>query len=439
MADVSHLTAPEEEITQGDVLYASIVAFIAWIFSVYDYIMFGLLLPVIAVAFHWSTAVSVAVNTWILVGAFVIALTVGPITDYFGRRNALMITTAGAAISSGLTALGLGTLYTIFVRSFSGLGESEQAVNTTYLTEIFGKNKRGFSYSWIQGGWPVGVILAATTSSLLLPSIGWRGVFAVATLPAIIIVLLRLRLKESPRFRRMQQVRALLKEGRDAEAEVLGDRFGIDVHRSSRFTIRQLFGTDIIRHTVFITLGYLVQWIAAPMFVILATTILTQGKHISFSNSLLVLIISNVAGFIGYIVLGYVGDRIGRRNTVLVGWIVAGLLWGAMLGFAHTFTAVIVLFALSQFFEAGTYAPFFTYAAESFPTRMRGTGAAFVNAMGGIGSIIGSGLFAFFLSRGMSVLEAGLLLGMIPQILAAFFLFGAKNVPPRTELEAIHV
>jgi MFS transporter, putative metabolite:H+ symporter len=50
----------------------------------------------------------------------------------------------------------------------------------------------------VQGGWPVGVLFAALMSSILLPLVGWRGVFLVATFPAIVIAILGRRLKESP-------------------------------------------------------------------------------------------------------------------------------------------------------------------------------------------------------------------------------------------------
>ena len=66
----------------------------------------------------------------------------GPIVDYLGRRTALVVTTAGAALSSGLAAR-LRPIYLIVVRSLSGFGYSEQAVNTTYLSEIYGAGRRG--------------------------------------------------------------------------------------------------------------------------------------------------------------------------------------------------------------------------------------------------------------------------------------------------------
>ena len=433
----SRITIPI--IKHADVVYASIVAFFAWVFSVYDFIMFGLLIPVVADAFGWSIGYAITLNTWITAGSVLVALTVGPITDYFGRKNALAIVTGGAALSSGLTALATGPIFLGVVRAFSGFGYSEQAVNTTYLSELYGKERRGFGYSFIQAGWPVGVILAATTSSLLLPSIGWRGVFAVATLPAIIIVFLRLRLKETPRFAYMQQVRELMKAGHLEEAKALGAEHGIDVERASAFTFRQLFGSDIRKHTIFLALGYSMQWVAAPMFVIFATTVLTQAKHIEFANSLLLLIVVNLVGIVGYIVIGWIGDRVSRRNVIVVGWALAGIFYAAMLLWANSFLSVMILFALSQFFEAGVYAPTFTYFAESYPTRMRGSGASFANAIGQIGGIVGSALFAILLAAGIAVGTTALYLSLIPMLLAALLLLGARNVPPRTELEAIAI
>ena len=67
--------------------------------------MFGILLPVVAKDFGWSTEFSTLVATWVSAGTFVVAIAVGPIVDYLGRRTALVVTTAGAALSSGLAAL----------------------------------------------------------------------------------------------------------------------------------------------------------------------------------------------------------------------------------------------------------------------------------------------------------------------------------------------
>jgi MFS family permease len=138
-------------------------------------------------------------------------------------------------------------------------------------------------------------------------------------------------------------------------------------------------------------------------------------------------------------VFGYVGDFVSRRNLVIVGWTLAGLFYAAMILFANDFLSVMVFFALSQFFEAGVYAPTFTYFAESYPTRMRGSGASFANAVGQIGGIVGSAMFAILVGAGIGVANAALYLGLIPMVLASLLLFGGRNIAPRTELEAIAI
>lgn len=425
-----------KSISKGQLIYASIVAFLAWVFSVYDFILFGTLLPIIALEFHWSTAQSTSIATLVTLGTLLVSFTVGPITDYFGRRNALMIVTAGAALSSGLSALTFAPWYLVLVRSLSGLGYSEQAVNTTYLSEIYGAKKRGFLYSWIQGGWPVGALIAALTTSLLLPLIGWRGVFAVGTIPAIIIVLLRTKLKESPRYEIMNKVRKLIREGRVAEAEELGRKYGVDSSKTGKFTVRQLFESDTRKHTIFLSLAFVLNWFGCQIFLVLGSTVIT-GLGYNFSNALTVLILSNMVAYFGYVVLGSIGDRIGRRETLMIGWFCAGASALAMLLLKGSYWGVMVAYTLTNFFLNGSYSPLFTYMAESFPTRARGTGAAFVNAMGTIGALIGTALFSALLATKNSMFTSALIAGVIPILVSVLLLIGANHVPPRQELENI--
>ncbi|MBH8605794.1 MFS transporter [Thermoactinomyces sp. CICC 10522] len=125
--DPTHSIRKIQNITlsRGQVTYALICSFLAWMLSVYDFILFGTLLPVIALSFHWSSVTSLQIATWVSVGTFVFSLLVGPMTDYFGRKNSLMLTTFGAALSSGLTALTMNPIYLVVVRSLSGLGYAE--------------------------------------------------------------------------------------------------------------------------------------------------------------------------------------------------------------------------------------------------------------------------------------------------------------------------
>ncbi|MBH8605793.1 MFS transporter [Thermoactinomyces sp. CICC 10522] len=177
----------------------------------------------------------------------------------------------------------------------------------------------------MQGGWPIGVLFASLMTAILEPYIGWRGTYLVATFPAIVIVTLWSRLEESPRFKQMQQLRRLIKENRRAEAQQLALEYNIDLSKMEKTPIRQMFGSDIRKHTIFLSLAFLCNWLAIQVFSVLSTTVLVNGKHITFSNSLFMLILSNALSYIGYLVHGYVGDRIGRRTTVGIVWMLSAV------------------------------------------------------------------------------------------------------------------
>jgi MFS family permease len=438
---VSTVTVPIQKIENvqlgpRQITYALVCSFLAWMLSVYDYILFGTLLPVMALSFHWSTVTSLQVATWVSVGTFVFSFLVGPMTDYFGRKNALMLTTFGAALSSGLTSLTMSPLYLVIVRSLSGLGYAEQAVNTTYLSEIMGPGRRGFMYSFVQGGWPIGVLFASLMTAILEPHVGWRGTFLVATFPAIVIVILWSRLKESPRFQQMQQVRRLIKQRRIAEAEELAKIYNIDAAKMEKSSIRQMFDKDIRRHSIFLCLAFLCNWLAIQVFAVLSTTVLVNGKHMTFTNSLFMLVLSNALSYLGYVIHGYVGDRIGRRTTVGLAWIASAICYSLLLLVAHGNAAIIVFYSLGLFFLIGAYSAMMSYISESFPTRMRGTAASVVNAMGPVGGILGSALFATFTSAG-GVITGAMVAGTLPLLLSGILMFGARAIRPGQTLESI--
>ncbi len=428
-------------ITNKTLVYSSIVCFLAWTFSVYDYTLFGTLLPVISEEFGWSTAFSTLIVTFVGVGTFLVALAVGPMLDYLGRKPSMIIATAGAAISSGLTALAPGAfagLYMTVIRTFSGLGYSEQAVNATYLNEMYGTRKnRGFIYSLVQGGWPIGVLMGAALAAVLVPAVGWRGTFLIATFPAVVIVILGFKLRESPRFQAMKHVRSLEKQGRRDEAVDFGSQYGIDASHADESTFKQLFEPGIRKHTIFISLAMLMNWIGIQVFAVLGTTVLTEGKGVEFSNALLILVVSNAAAYVGYVCHGLVGDRIGRRLTIAGGWLISGIAFTLMLFGPDSAAFVLTMYTIGLFFIIGPYAALLFFMGESFPTRVRGTGTSFVNAMGPLGAIAGAALLSLFLGLGTGTITAAFLSGGLATILSGLLMLGTRDVKSLDEAEAV--
>jgi MFS family permease len=95
-----------QQLTIKDVKFATWIAFFAWVFAVYDFILFGTLLPEIGLHFGWDEVEQAEIATWVAVGGAVIALAIGPLVDRLGRRMGIVITVGGAALCSLLTAVG---------------------------------------------------------------------------------------------------------------------------------------------------------------------------------------------------------------------------------------------------------------------------------------------------------------------------------------------
>lgn len=419
-------------VTRREITTVSIIAFFAWVSSVYDYTLFGTLLPELAKEFHWTTSFSTLVNTGTTLGVFVVSLVVGPLLDKLGRKRTLVILMVGGAIASGLTGLVAGAASVIIIRSLTGLSLSEEVVNSVYLNEILKKvRSRGFVYSMVQTGWPIGALLSAGITALLMPIVGWRWTFVIAGLFTLVIIVFAVRLlKESPTFQAIREVKRRLAAGElDAARDLAAqhDLTALVDGRAKAGSLRDVIAPGIRLHTICISGAWLTNWMGIQVFAVLGTTVLVNAKGISFNNALLVLVVSNFAAAIGYLVHGWVGDRIGRRPTILAGWGIGGIVTILMLVLPGGQILTFVLYALTLFFLTGPYGAMLFYMGESFPAHVRGTGANVAHVMAPLGGLAGSALLTVFLASGFTMTASAIFAGSIPMLISAVFMIGART------------
>jgi MFS family permease len=423
-------------LTKGQVTYTAVVALLAWTFAVYDLITFGNLLPKIQQEFGWSNTTASYVATLVGLSSLVVALAVGPVIDRLGRRFALVLTTSGAAVSSGLAALAFGPVSLVAFRALSGFGMSEQAVNAAYLNEVFGARAKGFLYGIVQAGWPLGVMLSSGLAAWMLPQIGWRGVFVVATFPLVVILLLRFGLRESPYFVKLQHIRKLRAQGDAAGSQALAKRWSLDVSNDRANTYAELFAPALRRQSIALGAMFFFKIISDSQLTVLATSVLGQAKGIDLTSALWTIFFGNGVAVLGYLFLGWLGDRIGRRETVIIAQTIAAVMIFGLLFVAKSLTAVVIGYALVLFFAQGAAAPFFAYVGESFPTRVRGTGAAFINITGPIGGIFGPLVYGALQQAGASPTMAAAS-GGVAALVAAACMLATRSIRPGQELTAI--
>ncbi|OBF39643.1 MFS transporter [Mycobacterium sp. ACS1612] len=411
---------------------ATIIAFFAWLFAAFDFIMFGTLLPQISASFGWDKATASLVSTLVSVTTAVVALAAGPITDRIGRRKGMILTVSGTAVASALSSATMNAAYLIGVRSLGGFGLAEQAVNATYLSEIYAvtddekiKRRRGLIYSLVQGAFPLGVLLAAAWIAIFLPVLGWRGCFLLAVFPAVLIAFMRRGLRESPQFELELQLRRLRKQGRAAEAAELACSYGVDQRPAA--PLAAIFRGQALRNTLVLGAAWFINSAGMQLFSVLGTTVLTEGKKVSFANSLVLLIVANAVGYLGYLAHGFLGDRLGRRNVIAVGWIISGILFALMLTVAQGMISVVILYSLGLFFLIGPYAAMLLYMGECYDTACRATGTGFLNALSQPGSIVTGAIVTAMLAKGSTWAHAALLVGAVGTFVSGFVVFAARK------------
>ncbi|MFF0990612.1 MFS transporter [Kocuria nitroreducens] len=417
------------KVTPQMVRKVSIVCFIAWVVSVYDFTLFGTLLPVIAEDFGWTTAEATAVNTIAHVGIFLVALAVGTIIDRMGRKNALVVLMLGGAAAAGFTGLAAGAVSLIIIRSFSGFSMSEEVVNAVYLNEMYKEAKnRGLMYSLVQGGWPVGALVSAGLSALLLPIIGWRWSFVVAAVLALLVALMASRLPESPTFAAIQEVQRRRAAGDVEGAHRLAAEHDLEEGSHHKTGFKDVFTPELRKHTTLLALAWFFNWFAIQVFSVLGTTVLVEAKGVTFENALIVLVLANAVGFVGYVFHGWLGDRITRKRTVVMGWLAGGIVSLAMLLGPGTPWFVFPMYALTLFFLTGPYAALLFYMGESFPAHVRGMGTNVAHVMAPLGGIAGSGVLSLLLFLEVDMQWAAIVSGTGGLLVSALCMAGTRTI-----------
>jgi benzoate transport len=167
----------------------------------FDLLILGFMLPVIAADLHLTSTQAGSLVTWTLIGAVAGGLIFGVLSDYFGRVRMLMWTILIFAIFTGLCALAQAYGDLLAYRTIAGVGlGGEFGIGMTLVAEAWPAAQRARVSSYVGLGWQLGVLAAALLTPLLLPLIGWRGMFALGLLPAVVSFFVRRRVEEPALF-----------------------------------------------------------------------------------------------------------------------------------------------------------------------------------------------------------------------------------------------
>src|SRR5579862_5959439 len=158
----------------------------------FDLLILGFMLRTIASDLHLSQAQSASLVTATLIGAVLGGIGFGMLSDRLGRVRVLTWTIVLFAVFTGLCAFARGYWDLLLYRTIAGTGlGGEFGVGMALVAEAWPASKRARASSYVGLGWQFGVLIAALLTPLLLPVIGWRGMFALGVFPAIIAFFIR--------------------------------------------------------------------------------------------------------------------------------------------------------------------------------------------------------------------------------------------------------
>ena len=361
-----------------------------WIMDSYDLsMMFLLIVPMSQVFFPSSQgqlAIIQTLSTYFITLIFrpVGGLIFGSLGDKIGRKRSMIITLIGLGISVFLTGLiptfaqiglvAVGTL--VMMRALTGIFAGGEFGNSVaILMESVPGQVRGRIGGFLQAGYPVGFILASLTFlslNLGLPptiftQFGWRVMFFTGIIPALVGLILRLKMPES------------LLWGKLKHEEI------------EKAPIRSLFTKK----------PYVLAWVSG--FLAMAgiswlysltlgfyPTLLPRFVNIGYPWSIYIQIATILVSFVAYLTAGLIGDYAGRRRAMVL-FVILGLLSVSVIYFilngGYSYLTITALACLLSFCVIGVYGLMPSYLAEKFPTKIRSTG---VNWAFNSGFILGS-------------------------------------------------
>lgn len=375
-----------------------ILGFLGVMFDAADFALFGAALPPIAREFGLGPAQSGLLATVGLIGAFAGALFWGTVSDYVGRRTSFSATIGIFALFTGLVAASwnIASLAVFRFLSNFGLG-GEVPVTATLGAEFSPSRIRGAMAGNLLTAFPVGLIVAAVLSLSILPTFGWRALFAVGVVPAILLFFVRRYMPESVRY--------LLSKGRVREAEQTVAHIETEALGRQRtagelqsmpqvrpelavktgVTVLELFTEGRALRTVLIWIVSFGFFWSSNGILFMLPTILTQ-QGIPLTRAIAYQLVQAIGGVLGYTACSFLIDRYGRRPVLFLYYFVGAFfhLWFAMSTGLTTFAAAFFV----GWVNPGVYGSTGVYVGELHPTHIRATAVGWFFGIGRIGSFL---------------------------------------------------
>jgi SHS family lactate transporter-like MFS transporter len=324
---------------------AVFAGFLGWTLDAFDFFLVVLCLTAIAQEFHRSDkeiAFSITLTlAFRPVGAFIFGL----LADRYGRRIPLMLDLVFYSMVE--VATGFAHSFTVFLvlRALFGIGMGgEWGVGASLAMEKVPPRLRGLLSGLLQQGYALGYLLAAGCFFFVFPRWGWRPMFFIGGLPALLGLFVRFKVKES------------------------------EVWQKTRHSSWGNLGREIVSHWklfLYLTLLMMMMNFASHGTQDMFPTFLQRFWHMKPPQRAVITAISMVGAIIGGTLVGSLSDRFGRRRAMITS-LICGIAVVPLWAYAPSVTLLIVGAFLIQFMVQGAWGIIPAHLSELSPDSVRG-------------------------------------------------------------------
>jgi MFS family permease len=368
----------------------------------FDFLILGFMMSAIARDLGLGATAGASLATFTLIGAVIGGFIFGMLADAYGRVRVLSLTILIFAAFTGLSAFAQGYWDLVAYRTIAGLGlGGEFGIGMALVAEAWPASQRARASSYVGLGWQAGVLAAALITPVLLPLIGWRGMFLVGLVPALASFFIRRSVGEPELFRRKKAtgfpVRLLVKDAATTKVSI-----GMFILCSVQ------------------NFGYYGLMIWMPNY-------LSKQFGFSLTQSALWTAVTILGMGFGIWLFGELADRIGRR-PVFIAYQVGAFVMVLVYSQLTNPTALLIGGAIMGLFVNGMLGGYGALMSELYPTNARATAQNVLfnlgRGVGGFGPVVIASLAGAY---SFSAAIALLALIYLVDIAATYFLIPERK------------
>jgi MFS family permease len=338
-----------------------LAAALGWALDAFDTMLYALVLTLLMRDLRMNKATAGLLGTLTLLASGLGGLLFGFLADRIGRKRALMASILTYSLCSFASGMATSIAMLAAVRFVLGLGMGgEWNTGATLVAETWPTELRAKAISIVQSSWAIGFAAAAIVAGPVARYLGWRAVFFVGILPALLTLWIRRGVPES----------ALWKE-----------RTPI-VSAADRSSFTLIFRSPYLKHTMallFFNFFCLFAWWGLFTWLppYLSLPVAQGGRGFGVMGTTTLLVILNLFGMLpGYASFGWIADYIGRRKAFLIYSLTAALLI-PLYAAARSPSVIVVLGTAVAFFGTGIFSGSGIIGSEIFPTGVRASALGF--------------------------------------------------------------